>query len=473
MTVHFERTLEKLGQIADRLRQGGMSDVVYQWSKGISTSELTELEERLQMPLPASLSELIKRCGSLHLLWCLPQHCIVADEPACSYESSNGLEQEPNILDDIAGEFGWNHEYIGYFTSYGEDTDSAADEQRYLILNYNGAGDPILLDMATSATEPAVFCYDHELDQFTLLAENLPAYIETMLTLHGLWLWDWSNVSDEHGIQLNSPPLQLWQRWLDMFCTMKLEDAQSLETLIHYTTMHGVDHPAVLQAFQAYDPKDIFLAWEQHWQNIQHSQVPFSTWAVWIGETAGGGAADWVRSLWEPETAQVWTSLAQNNPLHAKGTFASTRAYLSARCLPEQEGLVCVCNHLLQHSVADGKLEGYTANGQLQHFHSPQVINWIRDKVNHPVDGWAVLFAYSCPTAEQVIEWLSSSELHQKIATEGLDIMIHRDLLPALEADAWANISDLLLASLQLVMLKKDKRRIEAVLKQLSDLELR
>lgn len=327
--------------------------------------------------------------------------------------------------------------------------------------------------MATSATEPAVFCYDHELDQFTLLAENLPAYIETMLTLHGLWLWDWSNVSDEHGIQLNSPPLQLWQRWLDMFCTMKLEDAQSLETLIHYTTMHGVDHPAVLQAFQAYDPKDIFLAWEQHWQNIQHSQVPFSTWAVWVGETAGGGAADWVRSLWEPETAQVWTSLAQNNPLHAKGAFASTRAYLSARCLPEQEGLVCVCNHLLQHSVADGKLEGYTANGQLQHFHSPQVINWIRDKVNHPVDGWAVLFAYSCPTAEQVIEWLSSSELHQKIATEGLDIMIHRDLLPALEADAWANISDLLLASLQLVMLKKDKRRIEAVLKQLSDLELR
>ncbi|MBP1307935.1 hypothetical protein JOD82_000950 [Paenibacillus sp. 1182] len=473
MTVHFERTLEKLGQIADRLRQGGMSDVVYQWSKGISTSELTELEERLQMPLPASLSELIKRCGSLHLLWCLPQHCIVADEPACSYESSNGLEQEPNILDDIAGEFGWNHEYIGYFTSYGEDTDSAADEQRYLILNYNGAGDPILLDMATSATEPAVFCYDHELDQFTLLAENLPAYIETMLTLHGLWLWDWSNVSDEHGIQLNSPPLQLWQRWLDMFCTMKLEDAQSLETMIHYTTMHGVDHPAVVQAFQAYDPKDIFLAWEQHWQNIQHSQVPFSTWAVWVGETAGGGAADWVRSLWEPETAQVWTSLAQNNTLHAKGAFASTRAYLSARCLPGQEGLVCVCNHLLQHSVADGKLEGYTANGQLQHFHSPQVINWIRDKVNHPVDGWAVLFAYSCPTAEQVIEWLSSSELHQKIATEGLDIMIHRDLLPALEADAWANISDLLLASLQLVMLKKDKRRIEAVLKQLSDLELR
>lgn len=289
MTVHFAQTLEKLGQIADRLRQGGMSDVVYQWSKGISTSELTELEERLQIPLPASLSELIQRCGSLHLLWCLPQHCIVADEPACLYESSNGLEQEPNILDDITGEFGWNHEYISYFTSYGENTDSAADEQRYLILNYNGAGDPILLDMATSATEPAVFCYDHELDQFTLLAENLPAYIETMLTLHGLWLWDWSNVSDEHGIQLNSPPLQLWQRWLNMFCTMKLESAQSLETLIHYTTMHGVDHPAVLQAFQAYDPKDIFLAWEQHWQNIQHSQLPFSTWAVWVGRPQGLG----------------------------------------------------------------------------------------------------------------------------------------------------------------------------------------
>lgn len=133
----------------------------------------------------------------------------------------------------------------------------------------------------------------------------------------------------------------------------------------------------------------------------------------------------------------------------------STRAYLSARCLPEQEGLVCVCNHLLQDSTAEGKLEGYTANGQLQHFRSPQIINWMRDKVNHPVDGWAILFAHSRPTAEQLIEWLSDSELHQKIATEALDLMIHRDLLPALEADAWANISDLLLASLQLVMLKK------------------
>lgn len=153
MTVHFAHILEKLGGIAERLRQGGMPDVVYQWTEGISEEELTELEERLQIPLPASLSELIKWCGSLHLLWCLPQHCIVADEPACSYESSNGLKQKPNILDDITGEFGWNHEDIGYFTSYGEDTDSAADEQRYLILNYNGAGDPILLDRATSATD--------------------------------------------------------------------------------------------------------------------------------------------------------------------------------------------------------------------------------------------------------------------------------------------------------------------------------
>ncbi|WP_058830244.1 SMI1/KNR4 family protein [Paenibacillus polymyxa] len=472
MTVHFAHILEKLGGIAERLRQGGMPDVVYQWTKGISEEELTELEERLQVPLPASLSELIKWCGSLHLLWCLPQHCIVADEPACSYESSNGLKQKPNILDDITGEFGWNHEYISYFTSYGENTDSTADEQRYLILNYNGAGDPILLDRATSATEPAVFCYEHELDRFTLLAESLPTYIETMLALHGLWLWDWSNVLDEHGIQLDSPPLQLWQRWLNTFCTMKLEDAaRSLETLIHYTTMHGVDHPAVLQAFQAYDPKDIFLAWEQR---IQRNPAQFATWAFFIGETAGIGAADWVRSLWEPDTdiTQAWNSSASNN-IHAERAFVSTRAYLSARCLPEQEGLENVYNDLMQHTAKDGKLEGYTVSGQLQHFHSPQVIDWMRDKVNHPVDGWAVLFAYSRPTAEQVIEWLSSNELHQKIATEALDIMIQRDLLPGLEADVWASISNLLHASLQLVMLKKDKRRIEAVLEQLSDLKLR
>ncbi|KZE63552.1 hypothetical protein AV545_06755 [Paenibacillus jamilae] len=471
MTVHFAHILDKLGGIADRLRQGGMPDVVYQWTKGISEEELIELEERLQTPLPASLSELIKRCGSLHLLWCLPRHCIVADEADCSYESGNGLKQEPNILDDITGEFGWNHEYISYFTSYGENTDSAADEQRYLILNYNGAGDPILLDRATSAIEPAVFCYEHELDQFTLLAESLPAYIETMLALHGLWLWDWSNVSDEHGIQLDSPPLRLWQRWLDTFCTMKLEDAQSLETLIHYTTMHGVDHPAVLHAFQAYDPKDIFLAWKQR---IQHNPAPFATWAFFIGETAGIGAADWVHSLWKPgtDTAQAW-NLSISNNIHAERAFVSTRAYLSARCLPEQEGLKNVYNDLMQHTGKDGKLDGYTVSGQLQHFHSPQVIDWMRDKVNHPVDGWAILFAYSRPAAEQVIEWLSGSELHQKIATEALDIMIQRDLLPTLEADVWASISNLLHASLQLVMLKKDKRRIEAVLEQLSDLNLR
>lgn len=54
MTVHFTQTLEKLEQVVDRLRQSGMPDVVYQWTEGISTGELTELEERLQMHLPAS-----------------------------------------------------------------------------------------------------------------------------------------------------------------------------------------------------------------------------------------------------------------------------------------------------------------------------------------------------------------------------------------------------------------------------------
>ncbi|MGM1021170.1 MAG: SMI1/KNR4 family protein [Bacillota bacterium] len=217
MTAYFEQTLERLGQIADRLRQSGMADMEYEWTEGSSTSELTALEERLQRPLPASLSELIQRCGSLYLLWSLPQHCIVASV--------------------------------------------------------------------------------------------------------------------------------------------------------------GV------------------------------------------------------------------------------GTFASTRAYLTARCLPGHEGLAYVCNYLLQH------------------FHSPQVIDWMRDKMNHPVEGWAALFAHSGPTTKQLLEWLSDSELHQKITTEALNIMIQRDLLPTMEADAWANISDLLHTSLQLVMLKKDKRRIQAVLEQLSDLE--
>ncbi|MFK4341175.1 MULTISPECIES: SMI1/KNR4 family protein [unclassified Paenibacillus] len=472
MTAYFEQTLDRLGDIAKRLRQSGMPDVEYKWTEGISTGELTALEERLQRPLPASLSELIQRCGSLYLLWSLPQHCIVSDVSGRTGEHSSISDYELNILEDITGEFGWNHEYISYFTSYGENADSPAttDEHRYLIFNYNGAGDPVLLDLATSSAEPAVFCYDHEQDRFTLLADNLPAYIDTILTLHGLWIWNWTTVIDEHGIQLKSPPLQMWVRWLDTFCNVKLEDAHSLEALIRHTTMHGVDNPAILQAFQPYDPKDIFLAWEQL---IQHNPTQLATWAVFIGETAGDGAADWVRSLWQPGNVQAWTSSSvPNSGSIAVGTFVSTRAYLTARCLPGHEGLAYVCNYLLQHSAVDGKLEGYTANGQLQHFHSPQVIDWIRDKVNHPVEGWAALFAHSRPTAEQLLEWLSDSELHQKITTEALNIMIQRDLLPTLEADTWANISDLLHASLQLVMLKKDKRRIEAVLEQLSDLGL-
>ncbi|MGG1616109.1 SMI1/KNR4 family protein [Paenibacillus sp. NRS-1782] len=472
MTAYFEQTLDRLGDIAKRLRQSGMPDVEYKWTEGISTGELTALEERLQRPLPASLSELIQRCGSLYLLWSLPQHCIVSDVSGRTGEHSSISDYELNILEDITGEFGWNHEYISYFTSYGENADSPAttDEHRYLIFNYNGAGDPVLLDLATSSAEPAVFCYDHEQDRFTLLADNLAAYIDTILTLHGLWIWNWTTVIDEHGIQLKSPPLQMWVRWLDTFCNVKLEDAHSLEALIRHTTMHGVDNPAILQAFQPYDPKDIFLAWGQR---IQHNPTQLATWAVFIGETAGDGAADWVRSLWQPGNVQAWTSSSvPNSGSIAVGTFVSTRAYLTARCLPEHEGLAYVCDYLLQHSTGNGKLEGYTANGQLQHFHSPQVIDWMRDKVNHPVDGWATLFAQSSPTAEQLLEWLSDSELYQKIATEALDIMIHRNLLPTLETDAWANISDLLHASLQLVMLKKDKRRIEAVLEQLSDLGL-
>ncbi|MGW9527810.1 SMI1/KNR4 family protein [Paenibacillus terrae] len=470
MTAHFEQTLDRLGEIAERLRQSGMPDVEYKWTEGISTVELAALEERLQMTLPASLSELIQRCGSLYLLWSLPQHCIVRDVSGRIGEHSSTSDYELNIFEDITGEFGWNHEYISYFTFYGENADSPAttDEHRYLIFNYNGAGDPVLLDLATSSAEPAVFCYDHEQDRFTLLADNLPAYIDTILTLHGLWVWNWTTVTDEHGIQLKSPPLQMWVRWLDTFCNVKLEDARSLEALIEYTTMHSVDNPVILQAFQSYDPKDIFLAWEQR---IQHNPAQFATWSVFIGETAGDGAADWVRSLWEPDTAQAWTSLVKNN-FHAVGAFTSPRAYLTARCLPEHEGLAYVCNYLPQHSARDGKLEGYVANGQLHHFHSPEVIDWMRDKVNYPADGWSVLFAESYPTVEQLFDWLSDSELHQKIVAGALEVMIKKGRVPSLKADALNTISNLLQASLQRVMLKKDKRRIEAVLEQLSDLGL-
>lgn len=76
-------------------------------------------------------------------------------------------------------------------------------------------------------------------------------------------------------------------------------------------------------------------ALEEQTQRIQHNPAQFATWAVFIGETAGDGAADWVRSLWQPGTVQAWTSSSvPNSASIAVGTFVSTRAYLTARCLP-------------------------------------------------------------------------------------------------------------------------------------------
>ncbi|MGM7635186.1 SMI1/KNR4 family protein [Bacillus sp. Hm123] len=446
MSIWVKECLQQIDDMVLAMKDAGMDIVRYEKAEGMSDSELTELEQQLGVTLPQQLWELLQSCRHLTYFWDLPDSMM-----------------EPDALPAMSGEMGWSSVEVGWFE---DPTDMECvgelDDRRYLSFSSSRAGNPVMLDVKNDFS---VVCFLHEEAEIVTLAPNVEAFIQTIIQLYGAWIWEWTNVTNEHGIDLECEALQQWRIWITRFLTISLEAATSLEELIEYTVYHGIELEKVQQAYKIYDRFDIFKAW---YDRIVCDPPHFSYWTKMMGATAKEGAADWVRALWEPDVFDMYLN-AEAPFVQTEDELRSIRARLSYDALPEKEALDRIFQDLeLQASKYNQKIDGFDTNAQLAKFHSQRVIAWMKHWVRNPIDGWDSLFASSKPTLALLLEWLDESEICEKVAINGLLIMLKKDDLPTMNEIEKEALKTKLTAIQDQSILHTYKRKIEEIVQHLS-----
>ena len=240
-------------------------------------------------------------------------------------------------------------------------------------------GDELLLDLASPDGQPSVVSWGHETGEFRLLAPSLGDFLDraTALGCIGADEQQYIDFCDESGLNPAGGNSRRWSFWLRQYLTLPLVQARlELPQLILYTEMHGAGQE-VLEGYRQFSPQAVLAAWLLRIRGEQESSIREKLLRI-VGDVCGGHAAAWVRSLWTGAAPDAVSS--------------HTRAYLSAACLPGDEGLQLVFDEL-ELRGKQSRLSGYEGNGLLKPFRSRKVIGWMEDKAAFPFGGWDELFA--------------------------------------------------------------------------------
>ncbi|AJS61243.1 SMI1/KNR4 family protein [Paenibacillus sp. IHBB 10380] len=389
-----------------------------------SEAELTEAESRLGVRLPNELRTLLGQGSAKALVyWNLPDGIIIPFE--------------------VSGDVGWDIQSLD-FPDFADD--NMIQQQRYMTFHLAGNGDELLLDLEDGSGQPAVVHWAHEMGEFLRLAPSLGEFIDriTELGCVGAEEWQYPPFCDEEGLNPVGTNAMKWKHWLHQYTSLTLDKVRTeLLSLISYTTMNGIDAD-VVASFASFDPDDVLQAWLARIQaeperNVRQSLMRY------VGQSMGPYAAEWVRTLWsDPAT---------------DGSIPQVQAYLAALCLPEEEGLQLVWNHLDSESKGT-KLSGYLANSMLSPFHSRHVIAWMETRVSFPYGGWETLFAQSCPVTEDVIRWLNGKDVQRQVVISALSKLPDETELLASELDR-RSMLELLKQALDQAVLKKEKQLVQ------------
>lgn len=372
-------------QLLHQLEQKG-ADTALLWEEPATDQEITDIENQLEITLPEELRSLLQDGGKQVIVYW-----------QISYPQTAAF--------DLSGDVGWNMESID-FSDFGDD--EQIDQKRYLCFYHAGNGDELLLDLYSNPQRPMVFHWGHETGEFRILAVSITDFLNKVTELSGIGAeeWQYTPFIDNCGLNLYSQSSKKWKQWIHDYLYFTLEEAQqNLHQLIRYTELNGVDD-TIIQAFSAYQPDDVLQAWLER-IHTEHNQSIKNGLLEYTGLINRHYAADWVRELWDlPEEQRINSYIL---------------AYLTAICLPEDEGLERIWKKIEEKEKEKGrKLNGYEANTGLKNFHSRKVIHWIKDRVTFPYDGWDDLFAASCPQSEDYNEWLQSNNVHQQTAISAL-----------------------------------------------------
>ncbi|NUU62071.1 SMI1/KNR4 family protein [Paenibacillus sp. JW14] len=392
--------------------------------------EIAEAESRLRIQLPEEFRSLLKDgSGKVLVYWSLPCETI---KPF-----------------DVSGEIGWGTDQLCFSDFADEEMEG---QRRYLTFHVAGNGDELLLDLG-SPSGTSVVHWAHETAEFRLLAPSITAFVDrvTELGCVGAEEWQYPYFCGEFGLDLESGNSKRWKAWLNQYLTLSLEQAQEeLPLLITYTEMNGVDKE-VAAAFARYDGEAVLQAWLKR-ASAEQDPNQIESLMCFAGDVLKEKAADVVRSLWS-EAPAVKVS-------------PSTRAYLSARCLPEGEGLNQVLE-MLDVSAKQNKLSGYEANSLLQHFGSRRVLEWMEEKVSFPYNGWDTLYVHSQPSVSDILHWLSGKDVQRQIVISALSSLPEDYVLFHSDVDA-QQVRSLLEQALDTAVLKKEKQVIRKALERLA-----
>ena len=408
------------------------ADTVWLWEEPATDQEMTNIEQKLEITLPEELRSLLQDGGKrVMIFWNI------------SYAQTAPFE--------LSGDMGWDIESID-FPDFGDD--EQIDQKRYLCFYHAGNGDELLLDLYSNPQRPMVFHWAHETGELHILAVSLTDFLNKVTELGGIGSeeWQYKPFIDNCGLNLYSQPAKQWQQWLQDYLYFTLEEAsQNLQLLIRYTELNGIDEDTI-QAFTQYPPEEVLQAWLER-IHIEHTQSIKDGLIEYTGLINQHHAADWVRELWDlPEDQRINSYIL---------------AYLTAICLPEDEGLERIWRKIEEkEQEKQRKLNGYEANTALKNFHSRKVIHWIKDRVNFPYDGWDHLFTVSSPQSEDYIEWLQGNDAQRQIAISALGKSVQLDQTFH-RVEQVESVRVLLEQAMHKAVIKKEKRIIEEALKVL------
>lgn len=421
-------------QLLSQLEHKG-ADTAMLWHEPATDKEIADIEHNLEIILPEELRNLLQYGGkTVMVYWNIPYARVAPFE--------------------LSGDLGWSIENIE-FPDFGDD--EQANQKRYLCFHRAGNGDELLLDLQSNPQRPMVFHWGHETDELRLLAVSLTDFLHkvTELGCVGAEEWQYTPFIDNCGLNLFGKPAEQWKQWLHDYIHFTLETAsQHLDQLIRYTELNGVNEQ-VIDAFSAYDPDEVLQAWLDRISNEPNPSIKDGL-IEYAGVINGHYAADWVRELWDLPEGQRINSY--------------TLAYLTAICLPEDEGLQRMWDKI-EEKDKERKLSGYEANSALKNFHNRKVIHWIKHRVAFPYDGWDTLFATSQPQSEDYVEWLQGNDVQRQIAISALGQQV--DMEQTFQtAEQVESVRVRLEQMMNKAVIKKEKRIISDALKVLDQYRL-
>lgn len=388
---------EQWFSILDIIKSNGGNIIGLTIGHPATIKEISAIEDKLGVNLPNEFKKLLIEFSThLYFRWSLPDEAILPHE----------------FREIFSGELGWNLEWLEYWSEDSRE-DYAVNLKGKLTFFQVGNGDYLALDLSKDIEHPVVY-WDHETDNITPIAASFMEYLIKMTDLSciGTEIWQYESFLGSNGIETNSDKAERWKTWFRSFQSLRFEDArQSLESLFQYILYHGVVKAREVSALQQFNHREILT-------NVL-KRLPYcdakesKALCLIIGEVIRSDAEVWVRGL--------WSDLGTLDP--------TDRSYLTARCLPLDEGYQLVMDYLERSS--ETMVHPYEALKHLSVFQSNRVISWLEKNSRLPAtNGWAELFAFSSPTWEDINNWSGMETRHRLTIIHALEEMIHERKKP-------------------------------------------